>query len=93
MEATGKAVREVVSDPARAEMIANTEYARASTEASAQTYSEANIDQVEWLAEADACDECETNAGASPYALDGGEQPPAHPNCRCALAPVVPATG
>lgn len=77
------------ASPERAEMIANTEMNRASTAANVATYEEAGIARVEWLAEADACDECEANAEGSPYALDGAPTPPEHPNCRCALAPVV----
>jgi SPP1 gp7 family putative phage head morphogenesis protein len=88
-EAVAKTARSIVEDPARSEMIVNTEYNRAMTEAAVETYKEAEIEQVEWLAEADACPECEANAAASPYPLDGGEQPPQHPNCRCALSPVV----
>ena len=89
IQSTGKAVRDVIEDPARAEMIANTETARAMTTASVQTYESAGIEEVNWLAEADACPECEANADASPYPLEGGEEPPQHPNCRCALSPVV----
>jgi SPP1 gp7 family putative phage head morphogenesis protein len=88
-QTTAKTVRDVVEDPERADTIANTEYNRAMTTASVETYKDAGVDEVEWMAEADACEECEANAAASPYPLDGGEEPPQHPNCRCALAPVV----
>lgn len=86
-EATAKALEDVTGS--RAEVIANTEYNRAMTTASVQTYEAAGIEEVEWLAESDACPECEENADASPYPLDGGAEPPEHPSCRCALAPVV----
>jgi hypothetical protein len=78
-EATAKALEDVTGS--RAEVIANTEMNRAMTTASVQTYEAAGIEEVEWLAEADACPECEANADASPYPLDGGEEPPAHPSC------------
>jgi SPP1 gp7 family putative phage head morphogenesis protein len=80
-------VREDVVSPARAETIANTEMNRATTEASVATYAENEVAQVDWLAEADACPECEANAEASPYALSEAPKPPQHPNCRCALSP------
>jgi hypothetical protein len=46
---------------------------------------------VEWLV-AEGCDLCEENADASPIGIDeefpsGDTEPPAHPNCMCALAP------
>ena len=87
-ETTAKAVRAVVEDPTRAEAIANTEYCRASTAATVETYAQNNVAQVTWLAEADACPECEANADGSPYPLQDAPRPPQHPNCRCALAPV-----
>jgi SPP1 gp7 family putative phage head morphogenesis protein len=95
-ETTAKAVREVVEDPARAELIANTEYARAMTTAAEQTYQELGVEQEEWLAESDACEECQANADASPTSV-GDDWPngsvPVHPRCRCAQAPVVNAGG
>lgn len=84
-----KEVTDAVASPARAEMIANTEYCRAMTVANVQTYAENEIQQVEWLAEGDACPECESNADGSPFDLGDAPTPPAHPNCRCALAPIV----
>jgi SPP1 gp7 family putative phage head morphogenesis protein len=95
-ETTAKAVREVVEDPKRAEVIANTEYARAMTTASLETYQQNGVEKLEWLAEGDACPECEENAAASPIAM-GDEWPngdvPVHPNCRCAIAPAVELGG
>ena len=90
-EATAKALEDVTGS--RAEVIANTEMNRAMTTASVETYKDAGVTEVEWLAEADACPICEENADASPYPLDGGEEPPAHPSCRCALSPVVSLDG
>lgn len=84
-----KEVTDAVASPARAEMIANTEYTRAMTEANVQTYSENEIEQVEWLAEGDACPDCAANADGSPYPLDSAPTPPEHPACRCALSPIV----
>jgi SPP1 gp7 family putative phage head morphogenesis protein len=90
-EATGKAVREMIGEVNRSETIANTEYARASTEASMETYKELGVEKKEFMAEADACPECEENQDAGAIAIDD-EFPngdvPVHPNCRCAIAPV-----
>ncbi len=76
----------------RAEMVANTEYARSMTEANLETYREAGVEKQGWLAEGDACEECEENADASPISMDD-EWPngdvPVHPNCRCAIEPII----
>lgn len=92
VQTVGKDIRDVLEDPARAETIANTEYARSMTTASMDTYRENGVQEKEWLAEGDACPECEENEAASPLPLDE-EWPngdvPAHPDCRCAIAPVV----
>jgi SPP1 gp7 family putative phage head morphogenesis protein len=89
---TKQAVKDVISDPARAETIVNTEYARAMTSASMETYEQNGVEQLQWFAEGDACPECEENADASPIQT-GDEWPngdvPVHPNCRCAIAPVA----
>jgi SPP1 gp7 family putative phage head morphogenesis protein len=85
-------IKDDLGSMSRSEMVANTEYASAMTEANLETYKAAGIEQVEWLAEGDACVECEENADASPLSIDD-EWPngdvPVHPNCRCAIAPVV----
>lgn len=90
MDAVGRALRDQVEglpglDVAdRAEMIANTEYARAMTTAAEQTYQELGVETEEWLAEGDACIECQENEEASPTRV-GEEWPngsvPVHPNC------------
>jgi len=91
-EATGKAVREMIGEVNRSEMIANTEYARASTEASMETYRQNDVEKKEFMAEPDACPECQENEDAGVIPLED-EFPngdvPVHPNCRCAIAPVV----
>jgi SPP1 gp7 family putative phage head morphogenesis protein len=89
---TAKALADRISDPARALTIAITEQNRAMSAASLFTYEEAEIEQVEWAA-LEPCDICEVNEGqvvnlGQPF-NSGDYQPPAHPNCRCALLPVV----
>ena len=90
-QTVAKAVQGEIESPARAQVIADTEYARASTAAAVETYEAASIEQVEWMAESDACPDCAANAAGSPYALGEAPTPPEHPNCRCALAPIVTA--
>ena len=81
----------ILADPAQATMVANTEYARAMTETSMDTYQANGVAQISWLAEDDACELCQENEDASPIAIDDdwpNGSVPAHPSCRCAVAPV-----
>jgi len=82
------AVDAVVEDGPRSETIANTEYARAMDTASVQTYRENGVAEEDWIAEGDACPECQSNADDGPYSVGEGPTAPAHPECRCAKAPV-----
>lgn len=72
---------------ARAELIARTELATAKTEASKQRYEEAGVDLVQWYATLDerTCDYCAARHG-NVYRLSEAIVP-AHPACRCYLAP------
>lgn len=85
-------------DGDRAEMIAETEIARANSLAALEGYKAAGQAGVavkkEWLVADEACDDCQANADEGPIDLDddfpsGDDAPPGHPNCRCALSPVV----
>lgn len=83
----------ILGDAERALTIATTEMNRAMSAASTDSYKEFGVDQVEWLT-ADPCDECAENedAGAIPLGDEfptGDTEPPAHPNCRCSIAPVI----
>lgn len=81
-----------VSDPARAEMIARTETARAVSAASMDGYEQAGIARVDWLASPGACPECEDAAASGPYTLQDAPEQPLHPNCRCSYSPVDPGS-
>jgi hypothetical protein len=90
-EETAKMIDVIIDDPQQALVIAQTESSRAISVASRNAYEEAQIEQVEWLV-AEGCEECQENADASPIGIDetfpsGDSEPPAHPNCMCALAP------
>ncbi|MEU6340298.1 phage portal protein [Streptomyces sp. NPDC046977] len=86
----------ILSDPARAEMIAITELNRAISAASLGTYRVNGIEYVEWITAVDerVCPLCFTNTEAGARRLEtqfpsGVYMPPAHPFCRCALSPVT----
>lgn len=89
---TAKVINEVINDPQHALTIARTETTRAVSVATREQYEEAKVELVEWLV-AEGCEDCQENADASPIGIDetfpsGDSEPPAHPNCLCALAPV-----
>ena len=82
----------------RADLIARTEIANANSQSSLEGYRGAREDGVnvkkEWLLGPNPCSVCEENAAAGPIDLDdefpsGDDAPTAHPNCECALMPVV----
>jgi hypothetical protein len=86
-------VDQVINDPERAMVIAQTEMSRAVSVASRELYQDSNVEQVEWLV-AEGCADCQENADASPIGIDeefpsGDTEPPAHPNCMCSLAPYI----
>lgn len=88
---TAQMVDAVIDDPEAAMVIARTETARAVSIATRDNYEKSGVEQVEWLA-GDGCDICEENADASPLGIgdtfpSGDSEPPAHPNCECALSP------
>lgn len=77
----------------RALLIANTESARAHTLGSIAAYRASEVvDRLEWLV-TEPCDECAPLAGKivalGEEFAPGIAHPPAHPSCRCAVAPVV----
>lgn len=90
---SAKLIGQHVANPARALSIAITEQNRAISQATVNRYKEAGLKQQEWLV-FDPCVTCAKNANikeniGAPFP-SGDIQPPAHPNCRCALAPVIP---
>lgn len=102
-ERLAEAYRDRLID-ARSMMIARTEVMTAANQGRAISWQQAQdaglVDlsnsSKEWIAEADACEECaiydgEIVAATDDFSSDDG-MPPAHPNCRCtaALIPGVP---
>lgn len=91
----GRAARVIaakIGDPARALTIAITEQNRAMSMATIQNYRDFGLEKMEWSG-ANPCDICAPNEGqvvAVGAAFNTGDtQPPVHPNCRCALLPVI----
>lgn len=90
----------VIATEHRAETIARTETIDASNATAYATYARSGVvEQVEWLLAPDYLDDdddgqCESIEAGGP--VDVGREfapgigfPPAHPNCRCAVAPIV----
>lgn len=78
---------------ARSEMIARTETCDALEQAFLDRTGDMGITGKEWVT-FDPCSICEGNEAEGIVPIDyvfssGDERPPAHPNCRCALAPVM----
>jgi SPP1 gp7 family putative phage head morphogenesis protein len=91
-----KLIRRNVASSSRALMIAITEQNRAMSAATINRYKEMQIMQMEWEV-SDPCDKCAQNANqvvpVGGTFNSGDTQPPVHPNCRCALLPVIPDFG
>lgn len=84
----------------RAEMISRTEIANANSQAALDGYqiaAEAGVSlKKQWILGQDPCDICQENADAGAIDLDddfpsGDDTSPAHPNCECAVIPIVEA--
>lgn len=83
----------------RADLIAHTEIARANSMAAVEGYRGARDDlgvnvKKEWLVSDEPCPICVDNEADGAIDLDddfssGDGEPPAHPNCECAISPVV----
>jgi hypothetical protein len=94
----GKALEIIVGDPERALTIANTSMASAMSVSTLETYKEFDLAKMRWLA-LEPCETCSGNGALGPVNVgeavfknvqgDNITEPPAHPNCRCALAPVI----
>ena len=77
----------------RAEMIARTETADTLEQAFVDRSKAMGVTGKQWVTH-DPCEICEANEAEGVVPIDhvfssGHERPPAHPNCRCALAPVM----
>lgn len=82
-------------EDARAEMVARTETAFADVAGNMEGYRASGLVQgKEWILGDDACEECVALSEMGPIPLNesfpgGYDGPPAHPNCRCDVIPVL----
>lgn len=86
------AINEVVDDPDRAFVIAQTETTRAMTDAAVSTYGQFGVASIEFLATDDArtCPQCTANEDQGPIPITSRFEygmPPVHPRCRCTCIP------
>lgn len=86
---TADAIRALLNDPTRAEMIAHTEMTRATNAAQMDVYRFDGVTKVEWQTAGDdtVCDVCSFNEQMGPYPIDATPEPPEHPWCGCMLLP------
>ena len=77
-------IRDFLDNPDRADMIATTEANRAQTAAASEQLDAMGFTQFNWLAYDGACDDCLEQESFNPHDLSD-DQPPGHPNCRCAI--------
>lgn len=80
----------------RAMVIARTETIRASNAGALASYNAAGVTEKEWTTADDdrVSEDCEANGEQGPIPIDdnfdsGDDAPPAHPNCRCVIVPIV----
>ena len=87
-----KVITEKIGDPARALTIAITEQNRAMSLAAMENYQNGGVEKVEWSG-ANPCEICAPNEGqvvpTGEAFASGDTEPPVHPNCRCAVLPVI----
>jgi SPP1 gp7 family putative phage head morphogenesis protein len=84
----------------RAITIGRTEIVRANNRGHVTAFYEAGVERKAWTTGGDdsVCDVCHGNEEQGDIAMDddfesGDFAPPAHPNCRCALVPIIPDNG
>lgn len=83
-----------IASRSRALTVARTETAAAYSQGSIAAYQASGVvKQTEWLLGPDPCEICQaldgTRADLGEEFADGINAPPAHPNCTCALSPVL----
>lgn len=83
-------INEIINDPNRAHLIAETEYSYAATAARRMVYRQNNVQKVAWVHDLGACAACLQNAKASPISINQSwpsGNAPVHPACRCVEVP------
>jgi len=83
----------------RSSMVARTETAFADTQGNLAGYKASGlVSGKQWLTSADCCELCQELDGVvveldEDFPNDGGDGPPLHPNCECAILPVIKSNG
>ena len=72
-----------------AERIARTEAARISHAARMSEYERRHVEKLDWIVGPSPCSECADLERGSPYNRERVPALPVHPNCKCAVAPVI----
>jgi hypothetical protein len=91
-ETIARALEDLLDDPAWSRLVAQTEVTRAVTAATLRTYRDNGVAGKGVLTAGDAvvCALCQENEDVSPIPFSDdfpNDDPPTHPNCRCALEP------
>lgn len=95
VDRAARSIRDLLDDPTRAYLIAQTEMARAVGVATLDTYGANGIEQKEWLTIDRACPACQDAEAEGPIGIndtfDGTDvdAPPGHPGCLCTLMPSI----
>lgn len=84
-------LRDVLDNPANAELVAQAEIARAQAEAARQVYAETGRSEVEISTAEDdkVCPICDAAQELGAHAIGAPPMVPLHPRCRCAELPVL----
>jgi SPP1 gp7 family putative phage head morphogenesis protein len=85
-------IRDLLSNPSRALMIAQTEMSRAVCQAAQDRYRRAGYLATRWVTDGNPCPVCVENQDRGAVAIgqpfpSGDLRPPAHPRCRCVPVP------
>lgn len=72
-----------------ADRLIRTEASHAYNSAALQSYTDAGLHEVDYLAESDCCELCEPYSDRR-FPVNDAPVIPVHPNCRCTYLPVVP---
>lgn len=75
----------------RADLMARTETITAAVDGCRVRFEQSGVKEFEYIAASDArtCDQCAAHDGKIYKLTDNANIPPLHPNCRCAIAPIV----
>lgn len=87
-EIKAELMRTFNSSYSAADRLVRTEASYVYNTAAIEGYKEAGCQEVEFLAEADCCDECKQYRGKK-FGIDQVPMIPIHPNCRCTYIPIV----